>query len=71
MSKATITFLKSGEYPASDQTTVIAPPPLSEEERQRAKRLLVRRLCLVAVATGVAVAGVVVKRSVGGGEGRK
>lgn len=74
-SKATITFLKSGEYPASDQTTVVAPPPLSDDEREAAKqrRQAVRRLRLVAVATGIiaVVAGVVVKRGAGGGGGSR
>eukprot|EP00903_Cladosiphon_okamuranus_P011977 g11248.t1 len=66
--EATITFLKTGEYPPINQTTVVAPPPLSEEEREKAKRReALRRLCLVAVATGIAVAGIVVKRGVGGG----
>lgn len=72
--KATITFLKSGEYQERDETTVVARPPMSqeEEEERQTKRRAVQCLCLVALATGLAVAGVVVKWGVGGGGyGRK
>ncbi|CAB1099836.1 unnamed protein product [Ectocarpus sp. CCAP 1310/34] len=56
--KATITFLKSGEYPAPGETTVITPPRLSEEARQKKMKLLLVRFCYVVMGAGLGVAGV-------------
>eukprot|EP00752_Nemacystus_decipiens_P005003 g4549.t1 len=67
--EASITFLKSGEYPKSEQTTVVAPPPLVDEEWQAARqRRVVRRVYLVAMVTtgAAAVAAVAVGRAVAG-----
>lgn len=62
LSKATIAFLKSGNFPEGDQTTVVAPPALPDGAGPEKKRLVVRLCFVAAVATGLAVAvGLAVK----------
>ncbi|CAM9343325.1 unnamed protein product [Scytosiphon promiscuus] len=68
--KATLAFLKSGEFPEAGKTTVVPPPPLSEEAQRRRekRRRVLLGFCLAAAAGGLGFLVIAVKRD--GGLGR-